>query len=310
MDGTGHNAKLMKRHRLLAYASLAALAVIWGYGWVTMRIAVRYADPFVFAAMRTFFGSLSLFLVVLLLRRPLRPRALLWAAAFGILQTGAFACLAAWAVKYAAAGKVSVLVYTMPFWLLLFAWVVLGERLRGLQWVAIILALGGLVFIFSPWQVQGGLAGELLALGAGLCWAASAVVARLLHARHRLDLLSFTAWQMLLGSLPLVVVAVFAPDRAPHWSGSFIATLLYQILLSTALAYYLWIFVLRILPASIAGLGTLLTPVIGIAAAWLQLGEAVATWESVGMVFIIAALALLTGRELVRRQRIRLAGPT
>jgi drug/metabolite transporter (DMT)-like permease len=304
MQDTGNDAEAgSRRTRLLAFVALAVLAIIWGYGWVTMRIAVRYVDPFAFAAMRTFLGSVSLFAILLVLKRPLRPKALPLTVAFGVLQTGAFACLAAWAVKYAPAGKVSVLVYTMPFWLLLFAWVFLGERLRGLQWVAILLAVGGLVLIFRPWDAQGRAGGEALALGAGLCWAASAVIARLIHARHRVDLLSFTAWQMLLGSLPVVLIAGLATTRPPVWSGSFIGALLYQVLLSTALAYYLWVFILRVLPANIAGLGTLLTPVVGLAAAWLQLGERVGIWEGVGMLFIIAALALLTGRELFRRQR-------
>ena len=144
--------------------------------------------------------------------------------------------------------------------------------------------------------------GDVLALGAGVCWAASAVIARVLHARHQVDILSFTAWQMLLGSLPVVLIAGLVTTRSPVWSSSFVGALLYQILLSTALAYYLWVFVLRVLPASIAGLGTLLTPVVGLASARLQLGERVAVWEGIGMLFIIAALAVLTGRELFRRQ--------
>ena len=303
MHDTGTDRQGRPREpRLPAFVALAVLAVVWGYGWVTMSVALRYVEPLTFAAMRTFLGSVSLFAVVVALRRPLRPKAFLLTAVFGLLQTGAFACLATWAVKYAGAGKASVLVYTMPFWLLLLAWVILGEHLRGLQWVALVLALGGLVFIFSPWEFRGGILGDVLGLGAGLCWAASAVVARLVHARHKVDLLSFTAWQMLLGSLPIIVVAALTTGRAPVWSGSFIAALLYQVVLSTALAYSLWIFVLRVLPASIAGLGTLMTPVIGLASAWLQLGERVGVWEGVGMLFIIAALAVLTGREGLRRQ--------
>ena len=148
--------------------------------------------------------------------------------------------------------------------------------------------------------------GDALGIGAALSWAGSAVVAKLLRNRHEVDLLSLTAWQVLLGSLPLVVIAAVTANRPPVWSGSFVAALLYQVVLATALAYYLWLFVLDVLPAGLAGLGTLMTPVIGVAAAWLQLGERPGIWEGLGMLLIIAALAVLTGRELLRRRRGKL----
>ena len=292
-----------RRSRSLAFAALAALAVIWGYGWVTTRVALRYAEPSTFAAMRTFLGAVCLFAVIVVLKRPLRPKALPLTAAIGLLQTAAFAGLAVWAVRYSGAGKTSVLAYTMPFWLLLLAWVVLGERLHGLQWLALVLAIGGLVSIFSPWKFRGAILGDALAIGAAVSWAASAVLVKLLRNRHEVDLLSLTAWQLLLGSLLLVIMAAITANRSPVWSGSFVAALLYQVLLVTALAYYLWFFVLQLLPAGLAGLGTLMTPVIGVAAAWLQLEERPGIWEGLGMLLIIAALAVLTGRELLRQRR-------
>ena len=51
------------------------------------------------------------------------------------------------ALHDAGAGKVSVLTYTMPFWLLLLAWSFLGERLRGVQWLAVVLSFAGLVLV-------------------------------------------------------------------------------------------------------------------------------------------------------------------
>lgn len=256
MEDTNTDAEdKSRRSRYLAFAALAMLAVIWGYNWVVMKVALRYVEPFAFSAMRTFLGAVSLFALIVVLKRPLRPKALPLTAALGLLQITGATGLMVWALNYAGAGKTSVLVYTMPFWLLLLAWTILGERLRGLQWLALILTLGGLVFIVSPWEFRGGILGDVIAIGAGFSWAAGAVLAKLLRTRHHVDLLSLTAWQMLLGSLPLVLVAAITTSRPPVWSGSFIAALLYNILPGYALAYYLWLFVLQVLPASIAGLG-------------------------------------------------------
>jgi uncharacterized membrane protein len=132
------------RGRDLGAAALALLALIWGYNWVVMKIGLGYAQPFAFSALRTFLGALSLFLLLIVLRRSLRPQAVGFTIIIGLLQTTAFVGLLMWALQSGGAGKTSVLTYTMPFWLLLLAWVFLGERLRGTQWLA----------VGSPWAAS------------------------------------------------------------------------------------------------------------------------------------------------------------
>lgn len=47
-----------------AVAALLVLSAIWGYNWVVMKLALRDAGPFTFAALRTGLGTLALFLVL------------------------------------------------------------------------------------------------------------------------------------------------------------------------------------------------------------------------------------------------------
>jgi len=261
-----------------------------------------YVQPFTFAALRTFLGAIALMLVLLVLRRPLRPKALWPTLVLGLMQTTGFVGLLTWALVGGGAGKTSILTYTMPFWLLLMAWVVLGEKLKGFQWVAVGLALAGLVLILAPWRLEGRTS-EFLAIGGAVVWAASAVYAKILRRRHEVDLLSLTAWQMLLGSLPLIVMSVVTWDYSPQWTGTFIAALLFVALLGNAIAWLLWLYVLNAFKAGTAGLATLLTPVIGIASAWIQLGERPDLGEGIGMIAIVTAL-LLTGLwEFTRGRR-------
>ena len=203
-----------KRARDLGALALALLALIWGYNWVVMKIGLEYAQPFTFSALRTFLGALSLFALLLVLRRPLRPPPLGYTIVIGLLQTTGFVGLLMWALESGGAGKTSVLTYTMPFWLLLLAWAFLGERLHGVQWLAVALALAGLVLVLEPWHLQGGFS-SALAVAGGFCWAASAVVVKRLQARHEVDVLSLTTWQMLFGSLPLVLIAALTWQGGP-----------------------------------------------------------------------------------------------
>ncbi len=294
-----------RRRYGLAVGALLLLALIWGYTWPVMKVMLTYADPFPYAAMRTFIGGLVLVACLPLFRRPVRPKAVGMTALLGVLQTAGFLGLMTWALQGEGAGKTAVLTYTMPFWLLLMAWVSLGERLKGLQWVAVGVALAGLVLVLSPWEMTGG-SSPFLAIGGALLWAASAIVAKLLRKRHEVDLLSLTAWQLLLGSIPLLVVAgvVWSP---PVWSGTFVVGLAFTVLFGNCLAWILWLFILSSLPAGTAGLGMLLTPVIGIIASWIQLGERPGGAEGLGMLLIVGALLLTVGAEAVtgRRRRSR-----
>ena len=73
----------------------------------------------------------------------------------------------------------------------------------------------------------------------------------------------------------------------------FAYTMVYSGILASSLAWMLFYFALARLPAGIAGLGTLATPVIGVVAAWLQFGETPTPGELTGMAFISVGLALL-----------------
>ncbi|HEY9763294.1 MAG TPA: EamA family transporter [Trichocoleus sp.] len=284
-----------KPHRL-ALLALLLLALIWGYNWVVMKIAVRDSPPFDFAALRDLLGSLSLFLLMVVLRKPLRPQALWGTALFGLLQSGASIGFLTWALVQGGAGKTAILTYTMAFWTLLFAWIFLGERLRGRQWFGVGLALVGLLFILMPFNLTSGLFSKGLAVLAGVFWAMASIVAKKVNQAHSqsLDLLSFTAWQMLFGSIPLTIVSLLLPDPPIHWSGSFIAALLYNVIPSSAIAWLLWLYALKHLPAGLAGIGSLITPIVGTLAASLQLGEVPRLTEILGMVMILLALALTT----------------
>jgi len=302
----GGRSRSGERARRLAVLALLVLAVIWGYNWVVMKVGLQYAQPFTFGALRAFLAGVVLLVLLLVLRRPFRPRALGLTALLGLLQTTGFVALITWALVNGGAGKTSVLTYTMPFWLLLLAWVVLGERLGRFQWVAVALAFIGLMLIVSPWHLRSWVS-ELLTVGGALSWAGAAVVAKILRRRHEVDMLSMTAWQMFLGSLPLVVVALLTWSGSPVWSGALIAALAFNVIPATAVALLLWFFVLHHLRAGTAGMGSLLTPVIGVASAWIQLGERPGALEALGMAAIVLALVLITLREIVSERERRAA---
>ena len=296
---------MAKNTIIKAFAALFMLTLIWGYNWVVMKLAVQYASPFQFAALRTFLGAVMLFLVLIMTKRPLALKEFPTMLALGVLQTCGFTGLLIWALVSGGAGKTAVLAYTMPFWVMLFAWPMLGEKVQGWQWLAVAFALFGIVLIFDPLHIKGDGFSMILALFSGISWAISAIVSKKLHQRApHLDLLNITAWPTLLGSIPIIILALVLPAPPIQWTQTFYLTIIYSIFLSGSLAWVLWLYALQRLPAGVASMASMLAPVIGVSAAWLQLNERPTPIELVGMLFIALALVTISTITIRKHQSV------
>jgi drug/metabolite transporter (DMT)-like permease len=275
-----------------AILALSALVIIWGYNWVVMKVAVQYSSPFDYAALRVLLGGVGLFLVLLWLRKPPLPKAVPGTFLAGFLQTSGFYGLSTLALVSGGAGKTAILNYAMPFWVVLLAWFALGERLGRVQLIGVAIALTGLLFILMPFSVSEGLFSKGLALLSSMSWAIGILVSKKIQQKGDFDLLSFTTWQMLFGSLPLILLAFFIPSRPITWSVPFISAMFYSVILGNAVAWLLCFYALSQLPAGMTGLGMLGAPVVGVLTAWIQLGERPTFSETIGIVLIISALVL------------------
>lgn len=286
---------------LAALGALLLLSAIWGYNFVVMKEVLAYVDPFDFTAARTFLGALSLFAFSALIGRRLpvphwKPMVLL-----GLLQTAAFGALIQWSLVSGEAGRTVVVVYSMPFWLVALAALFLGERIRPGSLAAVLTAAIGVGLIVQPWN-SGTLTrdGAMLAMLAGLIWAIAAVIARKSPRRAGDSLLALTAWQMLFGAILLVALVPLLPARpltpAPYLWGA----LAYSSILATGVAWFLWLYILERMPAGAAGLSTLLVPVVGLGASWVQLGERPDAITALGMALILGALTALSVLKIRR----------
>lgn len=284
-----------RKIRMRAFVALLLLTIIWGYNWVVMKSALQYAGAFQFAAIRTMLGALLLFLVIFFTKRPFKLKQWPTIVLLGLLQTCGFTGLLIWALVEGGAGKIAVLTYTMPFWVMLLAWPLLHEKIKGWQWLAVIFSVIGIVMFFDPAHAKGEWFSLTLGVLSGVFWALSVIISKKLHqSEPQLDLLTLTAWPMFLGSIPLAIVALIVPAPAIQWTPYFISAVFFNVVLAGALAWLLWLYAIQRLPAGVASMASMLAPVIGVIAAWLQLGETPNQTELIGMLLIGLALAVIS----------------
>jgi drug/metabolite transporter (DMT)-like permease len=279
--------------RWLPIVALVTLSLIWGYTWVMAKQALDFAPPFSFAAQRCVGGALVLLLVVKLTGGSLRLVAPMATIAIGLVQVSGFMLLQTWALVEGGPGKTAVLIFTMPIWTLLLARLFLKEDIRPGQWLAAICALAGLILIIEPWDMQSSLLSKFLGVMAALCWAVGTIQVKWLRRHQRVDLLALTTWQMVVGAVPLTLLACLMPGPPTHWTPYYIEILVVMTLGSTALCWWLWIYILDRVPAWEASLSVLGTPVVAILSSRWVLHEGFKRLEIAGVLLIGGGLCLL-----------------
>jgi drug/metabolite transporter (DMT)-like permease len=270
---------------------LVGLCLLWGVTWPLMKIALVDIPPLSMRTLTAGLGALTLLVICLVARRPLYLPPRLWGPVFitSLLSIGAFSLLSAYAQMTAATSRVTILIYTMPIWAVLMAWLMLGERPTPRQGLAVLLCIVGLAVLIYPLALQGVPLGLLLALASGVSWAAGTVYVKWM--RLTLDPLVFAFWQVVM-AFAVIAASLFVVDGRLNLdnahTGSLLATAFAGIV-GSGVAYALWFAIVRRLSAATASLGALSNPAVGVVATVLMIGERPTVTDIVGFALILAA---------------------
>ncbi len=281
---------------------MIAVIVLWGVNWPVMKVGLDSIPPFWFGAARMALGAATLFAVLLWrgdLRLPGRGD-LPVIASVGLLQMALFLACINTGLQVVEAGRSALLVYTTPLWVTPAAMLLFGERMGALKTLGWLLGVGGLAVLFNPfgfdWRDSDVLLGNGLLLLGALAWAVA-----MLHIRGhhwRLSPLQLAPWQMLLALPLLLSVALFTePLQAVEPSWELATVLFYNGPIATAFCFWAAVTVTRSLPAITTSLGFLGVPMVGVAAATLWLSEPITTTLAMGLLMILAGLAVVNLSE-------------
>jgi drug/metabolite transporter (DMT)-like permease len=275
---------------------LAITSVGWGFNWPVTKYLLSELPPLVLRGTTGVVGAGLLALLAVLSRQSLRvpreqwPRLVLAA----LLNVACWMVLMGLALLWLPASEAALIAYTMPIWASLMAWPVLGERPNLLRVISLVMAFAGLSAIMGGNGFAASvekLPGIIMALCGSVGFAVGTILAKKLPLH--LPPLSAAAWQIGIGCLPVAVVGLLV-ERADVADVTHLGWILivYSTVIQFCVSYVSWFAALARLPASVAAIGTMAVPVIGVVASALALHEPLGPGQIAALAFTLAGVAL------------------
>ena len=283
---------------------VVVLTLVWGTNWPLFPIATREVSVWTFRAVSLVGAGLVLLAVARMRGESLSiPR-----AHWGTVLAASLAYLVVWNVAstYAAilipSGQAAILGFTMPLWSALIAWVVLGQQPAGR--VQLALAIGGLgvgLLIANGIDAYAKAPlGFTLGLLAGLGWAAGTLILK--QRPVPAPPLVLTGWQLLVAAMPISAGAIaFGSGEWFMPSATTLLVILYITLVPMAIGNVAWFSVVGLLPANLAGLSSVMVPVVAMVSGAIVHREPLGLVQWASMLCCAIGLALALSRPAPRQ---------
>ena len=282
-----------------AAAALAvALCLSWGFNQVAVKLALPEIPPLIQAAFRSTFGALIVVAWA-------RMRGVKLMEADGTLVPGVIAgvlfglefLLIYRGLVWTSASRASLFIYTAPFIVVIGArWFLPGDHFDRWQWVGLLLSFAGIAVAFGVPTPGGGaqqVIGDLMMVLAGVAWAATTLVIKatgLVRASYEKVLL----YQLIVSAPMLALCAQIFGERVAEPPSAIAAgSLLYQTLWVASFTFLAWFALVQRYSASRLSAFTFLTPLFGVAAGHVVLGDPLTPAFAVAVALVVAGLVLV-----------------
>jgi len=280
----------------LAVGMMLMLTFSWGFNQVLIKVSTEGYSPIFLTFARSALAALVVFAWCHLrgIRLFEKDGTLISGTIVGLLFGAEFALIFI-GLDFTTAARGTLMINTMPFWVLLGAHFFLGERITPIRLAGVALAFAGVALVFSDelsLPDASALTGDLICLAAGMLWGATTIVikaTRLATARPEKTLL----YQLVVSSIMVIpLIPLGGPIlRDPGLLST--GSLLFQAVFIVAFTYLLWFWLVRRYPASGLTSFTFLSPVHGVILGGLLLNEPLSVNIFIALGLIAAGLLLV-----------------
>jgi drug/metabolite transporter (DMT)-like permease len=274
------------------FSILLLLTLLWGLNYPAIKISNVGFSPVFNGFLRSVIASALGIIYCIRIKQPLfhRDIRLFHGAVVGLLFGLEFVCIYL-GLKYTDAARAVILVNFSPFVVTLGAFLILGEKLNPGKIIGLLLGFGGAYLVFhgkpKEWNPSM-LFGDILELTAAFLWGATTLyIKKYLAARvHPIH----TFLYQLVFSVPVLFICAIFLD--PKWildvNTAAVTALLYASVIVAFASYLTWFKLIHAYPVSQLAVFTFLSPVFGVAAGVIFLGEQL-TW---GLVLGLVSVSL------------------
>ena len=281
-----------------AIAVVLVLCLSWGFNQVSVKLSLPDIPPFTQGALRSF-GSALIILAWMRLRGiPLLTRdgslkpGLLAGSLFGLEFLFLYPAL-----QFTTATRAVLLLYLMPFFVVIAArWFLPADRFSGWQWAGLVMSFAGMLVAFGV-PTPGGdpreMIGDLMMMAAAICWAATTLVVKG-SALNRTSFEKAMLYQLIVSGPMLAVAALVFGERIVAVPGPVaLGAMAYQTLWVVPVTFVAWFGLIQRYSASRLSAFTFLTPIFGVLAGNLVLGEPLTGAILIAMALVAGGLVLV-----------------
>lgn len=273
---------------------LGLLSLGWGINWPVMKIVITDIPRWIFRGDSILLASLGLFAIAAAAGRPLRiPRGRLGQLlAMAACNIAGWNMLAIYGVSLLPSGRAAILGYTMPLWSALLSVWFLDEPLTRRRLAGLALGMTGMALLIGA-EVSALRAAPLgvgFMLAAAISWAGGLVIYK--RDPIPMPIASLTAWQMLLGGIPVAIAGhllepfTWGQVGLWPWLGFW-----YNVFVALLFCYWAWNTLVDMVPAAVSALGSLIVPVVGVFSGMLILGETPRWQDYAALILVLGAIA-------------------
>ncbi|WP_268912476.1 DMT family transporter [Lentilactobacillus sp. SPB1-3] len=280
----------MKIKNIIGPIALSVAASIWGGMFVVVKIVVKYIPPIELVWSRYLIAIIVLILFSLIRREKwhINKRDLVLVVLIGLIGNTISIVAQETGTWLSNAQTGAVITSATPTFMLIFAWVLLKERLNKFKIIAVLMATAGVIAIVGV-HISGKhiFKGILLLVVAALTWALMSVLIKKVKTYSSLQITIIATLVAIICLTPFVIANPNSMATINLTNPIILLSLLYLGIVSTAFAFILWNYGLTLVSASNSGLFFLWQPIVGTILGWLFLNESL-TWG-----FLIGSLLIL-----------------
>lgn len=282
---------------LAAGALVVLLCLSWGFNQVAIKLAISDIPPLMQASIRSTGAGVLVWLWTRARNIPLRldDGSLRAGLVCGVLFGLEFILIYR-GLSYTTASRAVLFLYVAPFLVVLGSrWFIPGDRFTLLQWAGLALSFAGIAVAFGipsradPVQMTG----DLLLIGGGTAWAATTLMIKA-SALNRVSAEKTMLYQLVVSIPILTLGAVLFGERITHAPGALaIGSLLYQTVWVVSITFVIWFALIVRYSASRLSAFTFLTPLFGVAAGHIVMGDPITPGFALAVAMVIAGLVLV-----------------